>query len=781
MKAVHLVYGFSLFICLRSSGQTKYFVDQTGTGTGVGSWANAAGPAQLQGILAGASSGDTVWIGFGVYYPTAYPAGSTGGASNRDFAFEITPGVAVYGGFTGTETYLSDRTPGFITSFSGDIGTPGYLPDDCYHVVVGTGLSNTTLLDNIKIDSGYANGVGSITVGGQTFGRTLGAGICLVAAGPMLSNCTVASNQANGEGGGMYLSNCTAMTIKGCAFSGNTALSNGGAVSKETASPVTFDSCTFTGNWTFAAAGVSGGGGIYSAGGSGDVIEGCTFSANKAFNAYGGGVFYNGTSGLTMTQTTLTGNTASSFGGGLANVGGASFSVTHCNLNGNTAAWGGGMYSSGMGATYAYDTLKSNSATSTNSAGGGGFYNDGANPVVSHCLFQNNVTSGGNGAGQYDNGAAAAPTDSNTVFQANNAQGNSSNGGGYYHAGGAGLFLNCVFVDNSCTADGGGYYNKSTQPVKNCTFYNNTAGGTGGAVYDEGGEAANYYNNMMWGNNPNSFGLGGGSTAQFTLLYNDFPESGGYTSTTIVGNLAQAPAFYNAGDYTGPDGQWGTPDDGLHLSSPAGTGGTDAVPPAGNFSSVGWPADDIADAGRPDAGANLADIGAYEGTVIPLAVSLLTFYADNWGVLHWRVTEAAASFVLTRSPDGGNFAPVASLPGTATLYSDTVTAPVLYYRLEVRMADGTTQWSNVVVVRRPGVLVQLRPNPVAASASLYASAAVVLQARLIARDGRVLRTQSLSLAEGDNPLPLTGLAPGVYFLELDVANGWHKVIPFDKE
>ncbi|HTJ12963.1 MAG TPA: T9SS type A sorting domain-containing protein [Dinghuibacter sp.] len=781
MKAVPLVYGFALFICsfflcLPSRGQTKYFVTQTGTGAGVGSWASAAGAAQLQGILAGAASGDTIWIAMGVYHPTAYPAGSTGGATNRDFAFTIASGVAVYGGFVGTETFLTDRTAGHTTSFSGDIGTAGYLPDDCYHVLVGTGLAATTLLDDIKIDSGYANGTGSISLGGQAFGRTLGGGIFMIAAEPTLSNCTIANNQANGEGGGLYLSNCTALLIKGCAFSGNTALSNGGAVSKETASPVTFDSCTFTGNWSFVAAGISGGGGIYSAGGSGDLIEGCLFSADKAFNAYGGAVFYNGTGALTMTRTTLTGNTASSFGGGLANVGGAGFDITHCNFSANTSAWGGGVYSSGTGGTYAWDTLQGNTATSTNGAGGGGFYNDAANPVVSHCLFQNNTTGGGNGAGQYDNGAAA-PIDSNTVFQSNSAQGNSANGGGYYHAGGAGLFLNCVFVDNSASGDGGGYYNNSVQPVESCTFYHNTAGTTGGGVYDEGGEQAKYYNNMLWGNTPNSFGLGGGSTAQFTLLYNDFPESGSYAGSTVVGNLAQAPTFYDASSYAGPDGQWGTIDDGLHLASPSGTGGTDAVPPAGSFGSVGWPADDIADAARPDAGANLADMGAYEGTVIPLALSLVQFYADGLGVLHWSVAAPAASFVLTRSSDGWAFSPVASLGGSVMSYADTSVAPVFYYKLEVMLADGSTQWSGVVTVRRGPGLAQLRPNPVVSSATLYVPAPG--NANIFDASGRLLRV--LSLATGNNPLSFAGLAPGTYFLELDVVNGLRQVIPFVKE
>lgn len=350
MKAVQLVCGLALFIYLPSLGQTKHFVKQTaaGTGTGLGSWANAAGAAQLQGILAAAASGDTVWIAAGVYYPTAYPAGSTGGATNRDFAFALTNGVAVYGGFAGTESFLSQRNVAtHVTSLSGDIGTVGNVTDNCYHVIATYNMSNTAILDGVKIDSGEANGTGSITIGGQAFSRATGAGICAMKSQPTLANCTFIANQASGEGAALYLGNCNAFPVTSCAFTSNTAQGNGGAISKETSSPVTFSGCTFTGNYSFVAAGTTGGGAIYSNSGSGDVIQNCVFTGNHAGNANGGAFFFNGTSTLTMSYTTLTQNVAATYGGGMANTGGTSFTITHCNFNNNNASMGGGIYGHG--------------------------------------------------------------------------------------------------------------------------------------------------------------------------------------------------------------------------------------------------------------------------------------------------------------------------------------------------------------------------------------------------------------------------------------------------
>jgi predicted outer membrane repeat protein len=797
--------GLFVFLTTASYAQTKHFVKQTatGTGTGLGSWANAAGAAQLQGIMAAAASGDTIWVAMGVYHPTAYPTGFTGGASTRDYAFTLNSGVAMYGGFGGSETYLSQRNVSlYVTSLSGDIGTAGVLTDNCYHVITTYNVTNTAILDGFKIDSGYANGGSSISDGGQTFSQSTGAGICDMKSQPTIANCTFYVNQATGEGGAIYFSNCNALPITNCTFTNNTAGGNGGAISKETSSPITFTNCAFTGNQTTVAAGTTGGGAIYSNSGSNDVITNTTFTNNKSANAYGGAIFFNGTSTLNMSHCTLTQNNAGTYGGGLADIGGTSFNVNNCNFNNNAALYGGGIYSNGGSSNYGYDTLANNTATSTTGAGGGGFYVDGTNPIISHCWFDANVTNGGNGAGQYDNGSAS-PTDSNTVFQANIAKGTASNGGGYYHTGGTGFFVNDVFVDNSCVNYGGAYYNNSSQPVENCTFYNNTAGSAyhGGGYYDVGGSGIKFYNNILWNNSPDNF-YSAGSTGSMKLKYNDFPEAAAYPAGgSIVGNIHQTPPFYNTGSYVGADGKWATLDDGLHLITAADTGGVDAVPPSGTNGSYGWPADDIAETYRADPGADSADMGAYEDGIIPLPLSLVQFTAapnaESGAVdLLWSVTAGGSvtNFQVTRSTDGQRFQAISNLladPNQESYQYADNTAPegVLYYRLVITYAGGTTGYSAVLEVNRSSVAsaVQIRPNFVAQrSTTLYIGGVKQAgQVMVLAVDvqGRTWIHHPLLLTLGDNYtlLDLGNMPRGVFYLVITGANGWRRVLPFEKE
>ncbi|MBI4675461.1 MAG: hypothetical protein HY741_27770 [Chloroflexi bacterium] len=60
------------------------------------SWSNAC---TLQTALTGATSGDEIWVKAGVHKPGAA----------RTNTFTLKSGVAVYGGFAGTESQLSDR------------------------------------------------------------------------------------------------------------------------------------------------------------------------------------------------------------------------------------------------------------------------------------------------------------------------------------------------------------------------------------------------------------------------------------------------------------------------------------------------------------------------------------------------------------------------------------------------------------------------------------------------------------------------------------------------
>ena len=73
------------------------------------SWADAC---TLQYALTVAASGDQIWVKAGVHKP---------GLNSTD-TYALKDGVALYGGFTGTETLLSQHDPALnITVLSGDI------------------------------------------------------------------------------------------------------------------------------------------------------------------------------------------------------------------------------------------------------------------------------------------------------------------------------------------------------------------------------------------------------------------------------------------------------------------------------------------------------------------------------------------------------------------------------------------------------------------------------------------------------------------------------------
>ena len=233
-------------------GQTIIYVDADASGAEDGtSWENAF--EELDEALEAATAPAQIWVAEGVYRPTDDP--------DRDESFRLKSGVAVLGGFTGTETSADQRTPDPDeggTVLSGDIGIEGDEDDNSYHVVTAIGVDQTAVLDGFLITGGNADGGAPNERGGG------------------LTNYDGNSpTTADTEG---Y------PTLRNIAFEGNVAGVGGGAYFNLTAGAVVLEDVEFKENEAFL------GGGLYT---NADIEgEGVEFEENEAVER-GAGAFVN--------------------------------------------------------------------------------------------------------------------------------------------------------------------------------------------------------------------------------------------------------------------------------------------------------------------------------------------------------------------------------------------------------------------------------------------------------------------------------------------------------
>ena len=117
---------------------TIWYVTNGATG-GCSSWADAC---SLQHAVLNAVPDTEIWVAAGTY---KY------GVTRVD-SLEMENGVAIYGGFVGTETSRDQRNPDPATN-----GTVLSGDDKDYHVVTASGTDSTAILDGFTITGGNAN------------------------------------------------------------------------------------------------------------------------------------------------------------------------------------------------------------------------------------------------------------------------------------------------------------------------------------------------------------------------------------------------------------------------------------------------------------------------------------------------------------------------------------------------------------------------------------------------------------------------------------------------
>ncbi|TRU38100.1 MAG: hypothetical protein EWV50_12350 [Microcystis aeruginosa Ma_MB_F_20061100_S20] len=210
-------------------------------------------------------------------------------------------------------------------------------------------------------------------------------------------------------------------------------------------------------------------------------ITNSTITGNTA--GWGGGIYnqYDGT--LTITNSTISGNKAHTddddiytvgSGGGIYNVG--TLTITNSTISGNTAEGGGGISNWGT-LTITNSTISGNTASGNSlNDHGGGIFNDGTLTVTNSTISGNTADSGG-GICNWER----TLTITNSTISGNTADTGNTAGSG----GGIDNYLGTLTITNSAisgnTADiGGGIYNGGTLTLTNNIITSNSASYGGG-------------------------------------------------------------------------------------------------------------------------------------------------------------------------------------------------------------------------------------------------------------------------------------------------------------
>ena len=286
----------------------------TGKGDGT-SWSNAY--KDLQDALAAAQPGAGIWVAAGTYRPDR-------GTGDRAATFQLKSGVALYGGFAGTETSLNQRDPNtHKTILSGDLkgdDDPNFVnrEENSYHVVTGSGTDESAVLDGFSITAGYANGL-------PQAGETIGAGMYNNGGSPSVRNCIFLGNATKGpigsNGGGMLNIDDSSPMVLNCRFERNMAGWDGGGVGNSRGSSPILRNCTFVQNRA-----ANNGGAMFNWWSAEPKLSDCVFTENTA-GTDGGAIGIGNDSAPSLERCTFTANFAKSEGGAIFIGGGQSHSV----------------------------------------------------------------------------------------------------------------------------------------------------------------------------------------------------------------------------------------------------------------------------------------------------------------------------------------------------------------------------------------------------------------------------------------------------------------------
>jgi CSLREA domain-containing protein len=228
----------------------------------------------------------------------------------------------------------------------------------------------------------YNDANGTLTVTNSTIsGNSTDFGGGLDNGGTVtITNSTFSANRAN-LGGGIWNSSgqtLATLTVTKSTFLANSSNEDGGGIYNRDGGALTVNSSTISVNRSYKD-----GGGIYNIGAL--TVTKSIFHRNSSEDSdgAGGGIYNDGTTELTVTNSSFSDNSAYS-GGGIHNIG--TLTVTNSTFSANSAtAYGGGIYNS-------YTLYVTDGTFTTNSAEsyGGGIFN-GSTLYMTDSTFSGNI------------------------------------------------------------------------------------------------------------------------------------------------------------------------------------------------------------------------------------------------------------------------------------------------------------------------------------------------------------------------------------------------------
>jgi predicted outer membrane repeat protein len=413
-----------------------------------------------------------------------------------------------------------------------------------------------------------------------SFDKGFGGAMCNDSSSPVLNYCIFNSDSARGvwSYGGAIFNNYSSPVYSNCIFDGNISMpfylldtNRGGAVYNFHSSPV-FNTCIFRNNLVDGGGQYGYGGAVYNAF-SPAIFNYCDFLANIAISTFMG---------------------ACGSGGAIFNQSSTSV-ISHCNFISNLAR--GGI-----------------------DAQGGAIFNYASSPLINLCRFESNHAIADAGSLDGEGGAISSVFSPQLIRNCVFLKNTSSYYGGAIYQGSDKLSLeNCSFISDSAKYGGVVRLDNYTYPVTLAFFGNVFVGNIstmeGGAInfnfgasggqdtlinnlfalnkdigiYGAGAilivsDTCYIANNTFYADSGTGGGRGGainfaGTGGRYTIVNNVFYKNYGVLASgdtaTASGNVyffdhnsfsTTNPLFVNESDLPGPDGVWGTADDGLHLT-----------------------------------------------------------------------------------------------------------------------------------------------------------------------------------------------------------------------